>query len=64
MAAKMCPYNKAREVQHYEQTNMPLTDDGVSSGYTYTLPVDFIPLPCTEEKCGAWNNGHCGYSER
>ena len=42
---KMCPYNRAREVQRYKQKN-ELDESGNISSYAYEIRVDFIPLPC------------------
>ena len=53
---KMCPYNRAREVQRYKQKN-ELDESGNISSYAYEMRVDFIPLPCTGEECGAWRDG-------
>lgn len=58
---KMCPYNRAREVQRYKQKNV-LDESGNISSYSYELRVDFIPLPCTEVDCGAWRDGACRYA--
>ena len=58
---KMCPYNRAREVQHYKQKNV-LDESGNISSYSYEMRVDFIPLPCTGEECGAWRDGACRYA--
>ena len=58
---KMCPYNRAREVQRYKQKN-ELDESGNISSYAYEMRVDFIPLPCTGEECGAWRDGACRYA--
>lgn len=58
---KMCPYNRSREKQLYRQTNT-YDDSGEINGYMYTMQVDFVPLPCVEEQCGAWRNGACHYA--
>ena len=58
---KMCPYNRAREIQHYEQKNQ-LDESGSMTGYSYDMKVTFVPLPCTGETCGAWHNGRCCYA--
>lgn len=57
----MCPYNRGREVQHYEHKNV-LDENGQVVSYSYDMRVDFIPLPCTEEQCGVWRNGECRYA--
>lgn len=59
--AKMCPYYRGREVQHYEQKNM-LDDNGQTVSYKYDMRTDFVPLPCTGENCGAWDKGRCRYA--
>ena len=58
----MCPYNRAKEHQRCTKTDR-FTEDGVNIGYDYDMDVVFTPLPCTEEKCGAWRNGQCHYKE-
>ena len=58
----MCPYNRAKEHQHFTQTDH-FTEDGAKTGYDYDMDVVFTPLPCTAEKCGAWRSGKCHYKE-
>lgn len=57
---KMCPYNCAREVQHYELRN-DIDSDGMVTGTQSVLRCDYIPLPCPGEQCGAWRDGACCY---
>lgn len=59
--AKICPYNRSREVQKYRQQNT-LDENGEVNGYEYLTKVDFIPLDCCEEQCGAWRDGGCRYA--
>ena len=62
MAKKICPYNHAREVQHYEQSETFGDYSEQRIGYTYDMRVDFIPMPCVGEDCGAWDSGRCRYA--
>ena len=58
---KICPYNRGCEKQKYRQQNIR-DADGEVCGYEYMMTVAFEPAPCTEEACGAWRCGRCGYS--
>lgn len=61
MSKKICPYNHARERQHYEQNDTTNACDE-RIGYSYEMQVDFVPMPCVGEDCGAWCDGKCCYS--
>lgn len=58
---KLCPYNRAREVQHFAQKN-ELDENGSQTGYTYDMTVEFFQPACMEELCGAWYDGRCHYA--
>jgi len=60
---KMCPYIEGKQISKYSQTNK-VGDDGQNLGYYYTATTNFVPLPCAEELCGAWQDGKCCYKGR
>lgn len=59
--AKICPYNRGREVQKYRQQNIR-DGDGEVCGYEYMMTVALEPAPCLLESCGAYQRGVCRYA--
>lgn len=58
---KICPYNRAREEQEFQQENV-LDETGNQTAYKYQMVVKFYPTACYGEQCGAWRDGKCMYN--
>ena len=61
----ICPYNRKTETQllTWDQNPSEENETVIKNGRQVTK-ITFELMDCKRENCGAWINGHCGYSER
>jgi hypothetical protein len=57
---KQCPYNF--QIEQVNENTYEYNDDNLNISHTHKLLEKRNRLPCIEEECGAFYDGHCHYN--